>query len=999
MALRAFHRLLLSGLAAFVIAVPALPAAAAGKGALTPEKLRCEYRTSPEALDTLRPRLSWIVTSPARRTRQSAYRILVASSPRALARDRGDLWDTRKVASSETTQIAYAGKPLRSRMECWWKVRVWDGNGAPSDWSRPARWAMGLLSKSDWRAHWIGCNVDRSRADDPTYLPAPLLRREFIVKGPVRRAVVYATAAGVYELWLNGRRVGSDLFTPGWTEYDKRLYYQGYDVTRLLRPGASNVLGAVLGDGWYGLHHSGRGRLALKAQLHVEYASGGSDVIATDSRWKTTDDSPVRMSDIYNGETYDARRTYTGWSDMGFNDASWKPVVVDFAGQMGTVWKDVTDKVRNAVSDSTLSIRASNDMFGDPIYGVVKALRVRFRTGARVQERRASEGQVLAIDGGRARLEIVKAEYGADTSEADVLRAIVQAHPGSPVRKTAVIRPAAVSEPRPNLYVFDFGQNFAGWARLRVQGPRGSTVKLRVAEMLNPDGTIYTANLRRARCTDTYTLRGEGVEVWEPRFTFHGFRYVEVTGYPGRPNNDALTGVVVHSDCGITGQWECSDPMLNRLYKNIVWGQRSNYLEVPTDCPQRDERMGWSGDAQVFVGTGAYCMNTAPFLTAWMRTFHDAQSLEGAYPNVAPTFGGTSPAWGDAGIICPWTIYLMYGDRRILAEHYDGMKRWIAYLEKRSTGFLRPAEGFGDWLNVGDPTPREVISTAFYAHSADLLSRIAGVLGKGADQQRYRGLFDNIRRAFTAAFVSDGSDGSRVGTIRSNSQTAYLLALQFDLLPTHLRRPAFERLVENLQAHNYHLTVGFVGVDHLLPVLSRFGRSDLAWRLLTNRSYPSWLYSVTQGATTIWERWDGWRHDRGFQDPSMNSFNHYAFGACGKWMFSDAAGIAADDPGWKRIRVRPTPGGGLAWVRARYESIRGPVGVEWRLEGKKLTVRLTIPANTSARVYVPAASPAGVTEGGREASRSPSVRFVRMLDGYAVFDVGGGSYAFESPIP
>ncbi|MBM3494981.1 MAG: hypothetical protein FJX72_11785, partial [Armatimonadetes bacterium] len=812
-----------------------------------------------------------------------------------------------------------------------------------------------------------------------------------------RRAVAYVTAAGLYELYLNGRRVGEDHLTPGWTEYHKRLYYQAYDVTGLLKPTRENVMGAIVGDGWYGLHHRGRGRLALKAQLHIEYASGRSDVIATDGNWKVTDRSPLRMSDIYNGETYDATRAIAGWTLPGFDDRAWRAPVVDFAGQLGSAWKDVTEVVREAVKDNKLSVLVNNDRFGDPIYGVVKTLRVSFRTGARAQERRVTEGQTLTLDGGRGTLTIVKAEYGADATSADVGKAVLEAHPGSPVRVTGALKPVSMKQPKPGVYVFNLGQNFSGWARLRVRGPRGSTVTMRFAEMLNPDGTIYTANLRGAKCTDKYTLSGSGVETWEPRFTFHGFQYVEVTGYPGTPGKDAITGIVLNSDCDITGEWTSSNALLNRLYRNIVWGMRSNYLEVPTDCPQRDERLGWSGDAQVFVGTGAYCMDIAPFFTAWMRTYNDAQYPDGGYPNVAPTGHGVSPAWGDAGIVCPWTMYTAYGDRRVLSDHYDGMKRWVEYLRERSQNLLRPAEGYGDWLNLQDDTPKDVIATAFFGHSADLLSRIAGVLGKREDERRYRRLFEEIGAAFTRAYVSDGSGGQAIGTIKGNSQTAYLMALNFGLLPTNLRGPTFARLLDNLRAHNDHLTVGFVGVDMLLPVLSRFGRTDLAWKLLTNTGYPSWLYSVTQGATTIWERWDGWRHDKGFQNPGMNSFNHYAFGACGKWMFSDAAGIATDGPAFRRIVVKPTIGGGLTRVQAKYRSVRGDIATEWRTGGGKLELNVTVPANTTAVIHVPAKSASAVLEGGRPASSAAGLQFIGMTDGRAVFVSGGGTYRFTTP--
>lgn len=962
-------------------------------------RLRCEYRVDPLAVQTPRPRLSWIVASERRGARQTAYRILVASTRQLLHSDRGDLWDTGKVPSSETLNIEYAGKRLPSGMECWWKVRVWDESGRPSTWSAPSRWSVGLLRPSDWKARWISCVVDHGKADDPKYLPAPLFRKEFPVSGGVRRAMLYATAAGFYELWINGARVGRDYFTPGWTEYRKRLYYQAYDVTNLLQPGRSNAIGAVVGDGWYGLHHQGRGRLGLKAQLVVEYADGRREVIATDRSWRTTEDSPIRMSDIYNGEVYDARRAQPGWTRPGFDDRGWKPVAVDFTGLRAAGWKDVTEIVRSRVQDGRLSLRASNDLFGDPLYGVVKTLRVRYRIGPRERERRVAEGETLDLNAGGQPLVIVKAEYGADSSEADVQRAVLEAHPGVPVRKTQELQPISIQEPKPGVFVFDLGQNFSGWARLRVRGQRGQSVTLRFAEMLNPDGTIYTANLRGAKATDVYTLAGTGVETWEPRFTFHGFRYVEVTGYPGKPTRDAVTGIVVHSDCEVTGQWESSNPLLNRLFQNIVWGQRSNYLEVPTDCPQRDERMGWSGDAQVFVRTGAYCMDVAAFFDAWMRTFNDSQNEEGAYPNVAPKFWGTSPAWGDAGIICPWVMHLMYRDRQVLARHYDGMRRWVEYLRQRSTNFLRPAEGYGDWLNVADDTPKDVISTAFFAHAADLLGRTAEILGRQSDAARYRRLYEDICRAFVREFVSDGSDGKPRGTVKGDSQTAYLLALAFDLLPQDLREAAFARLLANLERHNYHLTVGFVGVDHLLPVLSRFGRADLAWRLLLNTDYPSWLYSVRQGATTIWERWDGWRHDRGFQNPGMNSFNHYAFGACGRWMFSDAAGIAAEEPGFRTIRLSPTPTPQVTWVRARYLSVRGPIAVSWRTDGGKFRLTVSIPANTQAKIAMPCSDPRAVRELSAPPGSRAGLKYLGQQNGRCVFEAPSGRYVLECPAP
>lgn len=972
------------------IAAAGLALAPAASAAVTADQLRCEYRVDPLAVDTARPRLSWVVRgSPRERgLRQTAYRILVASDPARLRRGEGDLWDSGRVSSADTAQIAYAGAPPDTGRRCWWAVRLWDGAGEPGAWSPPATWSVGLLAPSDWKAKWIRCADPTAGADDPTYLPSPYLRAEFGLKRGVRRATLYATAAGLYEMWINGRRVGSDLFTPGWTEYAKRLYYQAYDVTRLLRPGAANAMGAILGDGWYGLHHGGRGRLGLRAQLRVEYSDGTEQEVATGPDWRATCAGPVRMSDIYNGESYDARREMAGWSEPGFDAGAWPPAAVGLS-QVTVGRRDVTAIVRQAVRDGRLEITAGNELFGDPAYGVVKRLRVEYRAGGRQRERTAAEGERVTLEG--RGLEIVRADYGPDPEAQSPIGAALEAHPGSPVRRTGEVRPVWVREPRPGVFVFSLGQNLSGWARLRVRGEAGQRVTLRFAEMLNPDGTIYTANLRRARCTDIYTLKGGGEETWEPRFTFHGFQYVEVTGYPGRPPASAITGVALNSDAPMTSGFECSNPLLNRLYSNIVWGQRSNYLEVPTDCPQRDERMGWSGDAQAFIGTAVYNMDVAAFFTSWMKTFNDSQDTQGGYPNVAPTHGGVSPAWGDAGIICPWTIHRIYGDTRMIAEHFDGMARWIDYLERRSSGLLRPAEGFGDWLNVGAEMPRDVIATAYFAHSADLLSRMATAIGRQEEARKYRDLFERIRAAFVAAYV--GEDGR----VKGDTQTTYLMALGFDLLPADRRPAAGRRLVELIAERDGHLSTGFLGVNLLLPVLTEIGRPDLAWRLLTTESYPSWLYSVTQGATTIWERWDGWTKERGFQTPTMNSFNHYAYGSCGEWMFRRAAGIDTDGDAFARIRVAPIPGGGLTWLRAHYDSPRGRIATEWRVAGGRLRLAVRVPPNTTATVLVPRRGPGTVTEGGRPAREARGVRLAREEEGVEVYAVGSGSYVFESP--
>jgi alpha-L-rhamnosidase len=549
-------------------------------------------------------------------------------------------------------------------------------------------------------------------------------------------------------------------------------------------------------------------------------------------------------------------------------------------------------------------------------------------------------------------------------------------------------------------YIFDLGQNMVGRVRFKGSAPTGTTITLRFAEVLNPDGTLYTINLRTARATDYYTFKGDGEEIWEPKFTFHGFRYVELEGYPGEVNRDTITGVVLHSEMSPTGEFECSDPLLNQLQSNIVWGQKGNFVDVPTDCPQRDERLGWTGDIQVFVRTAAFNMDVAGFMTRWAQDVADAQDERGAIPPVVPATGGLmddgGPAWADAVIICPWTIYLCYGDRRILENNYATMSRFMEFLVNTSPGYIRCAPeyegwpGFGDWLSINADTPRDLIGTAFLAYDASLMAQIATILGKTREAARYRKLFADVQAAFGARYlkgsklpaapapsselrrmVEHGDALSRgtltvadYGQITSEvfntdlfapTQTAYVLAMHFDLLPDKLRPLALAELVADIERRDLHLSTGFVGSPYLPHVLSSNGRLDIAYALLHQRTWPSWLYSVTQGATTIWERWDGWTEENGFQTPEMNSFNHYAYGAIGAWLYSTVAGIEIDStkPGYKHINLRPQPGGGLTNACGKLKTLYGDLVSEWKLENGAFDWTVVVPPNTTATVHLP----------------------------------------------
>jgi alpha-L-rhamnosidase len=566
-----------------------------------------------------------------------------------------------------------------------------------------------------------------------------------------------------------------------------------------------------------------------------------------------------------------------------------------------------------------------------------------------------------------------------------------------PGRKMMELKPRAVNEPTPGHFVFDLGQNMVGWARLKVRGQAGNQVTLRFAEMLNPNGTIYVTNLRGAKATDQYTLKGGAEEIYEPRFTFHGFRYVELTGYPGTPDLEAVTGIVVHSDTPAAGQFECSNPLINQLYSNIVWGQRGNFLAVPTDCPQRDERLGWMGDAQIFIRTATWNMDVSRFFTKWCQDVEDAQRPDGAFTDVSPFVccGAGTAAWGDAGVICPWTIYNVYGDTRILERHYAAGAHWIEYLVAHSKGLLRPAAGYGDWLSIKADTPKDVLATAYFALSTKIMANMAGALGKQADAAKYEDLFRQIKNAFNKAYVAEDT------RIKGNTQTCYVLALAFDLLPQEKRSQAAKYLVEDIRAKGDHLSTGFVGVGHLTPTLTQEGYVDVAYRLLNQDTFPGWLYSVKNGATTIWERWDGWTKEKGFQDPGMNSFNHYSLGSVGEWLFDTVAGIGleSDVPAYKRIVIHPRPGGGLNSARAQFQSMHGRIVSDWKINAGQFQLLTTIPANTTATVYVPAASAQVVKEGGQPSTNAEAVKFLKMEDGAAVFAVGSGTYQFSAPAP
>jgi alpha-L-rhamnosidase len=894
---------------------PPAPAAPA----LSVVDLRTEYGANPLGIGVREPRVSWQMRAPARGVVQTAYQVHVALSERALRSGKGLVWDSGVVKSGESANVAYAGPALKSGERYFWRVRVWDGSGTPSGWSETAFWEMGLLQPSDWTAGWIEPDLQE---DVKTSGPSPMLRRDFAVKGDIERARAYVTSHGLYEMAINGQRVGDAVLTPGWTSYNKRLQYQTYDVTALLKKGP-NAVGVILGNGWY------RGNLAwaerrniygsslgLLAQIVITYRGGRQEVVGTDAAWKAST-GPILMSEIYHGETYDARLEKPGWSSPGFADRDW--------------------------------------------------------AGVKVAEHRKDH---------------------------------LVAPAGPPVRRTGEIKPIKILKTPAGDTVVDVGQNMVGWVRLKAEGPAGTTITLRHAEVLDKQGNFYVENLRAAKQTVRYTLKGGGPETYEPHFTFQGFRYVAVDGYPGPLTLDSLTGVVVHSDMAPASTFESSKPLVNQLQHNIVWGQKGNFVDVPTDCPQRDERLGWTGDAQVFARTAAFNMDVAGFFTKWLRDVAADQVETGSVPHVIPDIlsepgkpQAGSAAWADAAVIIPWTMYLSYGDRRILETQYPSMVAWVEYMRRRAGDDFIWSEDFtfGDWLAFastasdypGATTGKDLIATAMYAHSTDLVQRTARVIGKADDAAKYGALLERIKAAFQKEFVT------ATGRVGENTQTAYAVALHFDLLPEGLRVAAAGRLAQEVRRRG-HLTTGFVGTPYLCHVLSRYGYLDEAYLLLNREQYPSWLYPVKQGATTIWERWDGLKPDGSFQDKGMNSFNHYAYGAIGEWMYRVMAGIEIDpaSPGYKHTFIQPRPGGGFTNVSASHVTPYGRVSSAWKVDGQAFELAVEIPANTAATIRLPAARLAEVKEGGQALSGTAGLSGPRQDGADVVVEAGSGSYRF-----
>lgn len=910
----------------------------------------------------------------------------------ALAATNSDAQQTAKVMGRLVVQFA-SGNISNIPVDSTWKAAQWP----PSNWTQTnfndSAWATpGSGSGSPWGTPVL---------NDIARVPAPYLRKSFTVGQTVTRATVYVTALGAYELHLNGQKVGNDdVIAPGWSQFTKRVYYQTYDVTGMVNGGA-NTMAAILGDGWYASDLAFKGRRLnyggtprFLAQLVLEFGNGQTQTIVSDASWKASY-GPIKFGDLLLGSEYDARLEMPGWDTTNFNDSAWSPVVTGLSDGSAR-YSDVTTIVSGLVVTNQLNFVANNDnLGGDPVFGTAKTLEIQFTLGGINQTLSFAENTTVHVGGGGQPLTIIQALYGDAAVFPSNGGLQVQAAVTEPSRRIETLAATNLTQPKPGCYTFDLGQNMVGWVRLQVTGNAGDRITVRHGEMLNPDGSVYTANLRGANAADFYVLRANGTSVFEPHFTFHGFRYVEVRGLTVPPTLNSVTGIVVHSDMPLTGDFKCSNPLVNQLFHNIIWGQKGNYLEVPTDCPQRDERLGWTGDTQFFVPTAAYNFDVQSFFRRHMVTLcEDSQRADGSYAHVAPDLDGAgSAAWGDAGWICPYNMYRAYGDTNVIADHYASFQRYGQFFASRAANYVVASfpGDFGDWLNLGGGATAKVIDTAYYAYFAQAMSEMAAAIGRPGDAAMYAALHANIVAAFADFFNPDGSfkDGS--------NQTGYALAFTLDLVPVGLRAAAAQKFAESVAQFGNHLATGFIGTPRILPALHAAGRDDLAYTLLLQETYPSWLYQVTLGATTMWERWDGWTPGGGFQTIGMNSFNHYAFGAVGEYLYGAVGGIKPGSPGYETVLIQPVIGEGLSWANTSYNSTHGLNATAWTNVGGLLKLAVVIPPNTTAQVFVPTTNAAAITEGGVLASSAPGLTYVGLSNNCAVYAVGSGNYLWAAP--
>ena len=852
--------------------------AAQGNAAVTVSHLRCENLLDPQGIDASRPRLSWILESSRPNEKQTAYEVVVDGQ-----------WDSGRVESDRSIQVEYGGKELAPASRYTWKVRVWDAEGKPSDWSKSATFSTGL---KEWRARWIG-HDEAGNTSDERRLPARYLRREFTVTKKFARATAYVSGLGFFDLYLNGAKVSQDMMDPALSDYTKAAYVVTFDVTDQLLTGA-NALGVVLGNGRYYAPRAdwdgqaiAFGYPKLRLQLEIEYEDGSNTTLISDKTWRLTTEGPIRANNEYDGEEYDARMEMPGWNRAGFDDSKWE------------------------------------------------------------------QAQIVTAPGGALKAQMIE-----------------------PMRVTQIVHPVGITNPKPGTYIVDMGQNFYGTVRLKATGPRGTQVRMVSAYSLNPDGTLKTADNRTALSTDVYTFKGEGVEVWNPVFKGQGYRRVQVTGFPGAPTVDNFEGLVIHTAVEPVGEFESSNGLVNRIHSALWWGTRMFLRSAPLD-PDRDERQPWTGDPAKDAESEAFDFNVEPFYAKWMDDVERSQRADGTLPDVTMywTFGD-GVEWPSVFTIIPDWMIDFYGDVRVTETHYSAMKNWVLAmrLHEVEDGTLE-ATSYRDWCDTytmdgkipdKGATPGELISTAYQYHNERIMERLAKQMGYADDERTFRELADKLKIAFNKKFLDPRTHAYQGGT-----QTGYVLALAFGLVPAEQRDAIIANLVDDIMVkHNGHLSVGLIGMQWLMQTLTDIGRPDVAWTIATQTTRPSWGYMLSKGATTIWERWD---YDT--RDPGMNSEALLIqAGNLDAWFYETLAGIRPAAPGFKKILIQPTVVGDLTWVKAHFDSPYGRIVSDWKIEGNQLTMDVTVPANTTATIVVPGKN------GGTH-------------------DVGSGHYQFTSPGP
>ena len=1042
--------------------------------AVTPENLRCEYLTNPQGLDAVSPRLSWILASDQRGTQQTAYQILVASSPEKLKAQAGDLWDSGKVASDETVNVTYAGKPLVSRESGFWKVRVWDQQGKGSPWSEPARWSMGLLEPKDWQGQWIG--LDQEERGNPLagskwiWFPegdpaagAPdgtrYFRRVFELPAnqAVRAASLSTTADNEFRVYVNGQEVGKgdNWTTPG-----------NFAIGALLKPG-KNVLAVAA-------RNIGSGAAGLIARLKIVFEQGVPVTLVTDGMWRSATNSEAGWNALAFDDTLWSmakplgdygmgpwgiiggdrrlpacylRREFTvakeirhatayvcglGFFNLVLNgqkvsDDVMDPALSDYTKAAYYVTFDVTDQLKqggNAVGvilgngryyAPRLNSPAPTQTFGFPKLRLQMNIEYTDGTSAQIvsdeQWKLTTEGPIRAnneYDGEEydARMEMPGWDR-AGFNDANWHPAPVVAAPGGalkaqmiePMRVTQMIHPVAITNPVPGTYIVDMGQNFYGTVRMKARGARGTQVRLVSAYGLLPDGMLKTGDNRGAKTTDVYVFKGVGEEVWNPVFKGQGFRRVQVTGFPGVPTVDNFEGLVIHTDVKPAGEFECSNDLINRIHTAQRWGMRMFLRSAPLD-PDRDERQAWMGDPAKDAESEAYNFNVAPFYTKWMDDVERAQRADGSIPDIAMYWTwGDGVEWASVFTIIPDWFNDFYADRRVSETHYAAMKKWVLTMQQRHElpdGTLK-ATSYGDWCDAstmdgkaGDhgTTPRELVSTAYQYNNCRILERLAKSMGHAEDARTFSDLAEKLKTAFNRTFLDPQTHVYRGGT-----QCGYVLALKFGLVPDGQRASVIANLVDDIMVkHQDHLSVGLIGMQWLMQTLTDIGRPDVAWTIVTQTTRPSWGYMLAKGATTTWERWDC-----DTRDPGMNSESLLIqSGNLDAWFYQTLAGIRPASPGFKTMVIKPEVVGDLTCVKASYNSVQGHIRSEWHKSARQFDLRVTIPANTTATVYLPAKDVKSITENSRALAHVAGVKSAKLETKRVVLEIGSGDYHFVS---